>query len=520
MDAGKRPDETRGVTGNAGGTDNQHNDEQANNMSQLIKPYWQNYIGGEWLDASGGQRLTVENPATEETIAEVALATAQDVDKAVAAARACVDSRALVAMRPMDRGRMVIEMGRKLRERKEEIAQLITLDCGKRISEARSEVEGSARYFEYYGGMAEKIEGRYIPLGDGYVDYVVPYPYGVTAHIIPWNFPNQMVARSLAPALTAGNAAVIKLSEIDPLSGFIYAELAQEVGFPVGSVNILCGLGSEAGAALAAHPGIDHIVFTGSVPTGQSIMRAAAQNIIPCVMELGGKSPSIVFPDADLDNVIANSMAGIFLNCGQVCDAMSRLVVHDTVYDEVLERMVSATNALSIGPGIDDHDITPLVSAAQLNKVADYVQIGINEGARAVTGGKPVGQGPGHFMAPTILVDVSADMRVNREEIFGPVLSVLRFSNAKQAIDIANSTDYGLAAVIFTNDLDRAIWCTERLDAGQVHVNEWGVGGIETPFGGFKKSGYGREKGVESLSNYYQSKNVGYKRLSDGRTGD
>ncbi len=488
-------------------------------MSEEVKAYWQNYIGGDWVDASDGGRITVENPATGETLAEVARGTADDIDLAVAAARRCVDARSLVAMRPWDRGRMVVEMGRKLRERKEEIARLVTLDCGKRISEALSEVEGSARYFEFYGSMAEKIEGRYVPLGDGYVDYVVPYPYGVTAHIIPWNFPNQMVARSLAPALTAGNAAVIKTAELDPLSAYVYGELAAEVGFPDGTVNIVCGLGNEAGAALAAHPGVDQIVFTGSVPTGISIMQAAAVNVVPCVMELGGKSPSLVFADADLDNVVANSMAGIFMNSGQVCDAMSRLVVEDKVYDEVLERMVAATEELSIGPGIEDAEITPLISSRQLDRVEGYALNGVQEGARAATGGRRLEGRPGHYMAPTILDGVTADMRVNREEIFGPVLSMLRFSNAEEAVAIANGTDYGLAAVIFTNDLDRAIWCTERLDAGQVHVNEWGVGGIETPFGGFKKSGYGREKGVEALSSYYQSKNVGYKRLSDGRIG-
>lgn len=489
-------------------------------MNVEVQPYWQNYIGSKWVDAAEGERLAVENPATGEILAEVARATAKDVDKAVAAARACVDSRALVGMRPMDRGRLVIEMGRRMRERAEEIARLITLDCGKRISEARSEVEGSARYFEYYGGMAEKIEGRYIPLGDGYVDYVVPYPYGVTAHIVPWNFPNQMVARSLAPALTAGNAAVVKTAELDPLSAYVYGELAEEVGFPEGAVNIICGYGEDAGAALARHPDIDHIVFTGSVPTGKSILRAAAENVIPCVMELGGKSPSIVFPDADMDNVVANSLAGIFMNSGQVCDAMSRLIVHDSVYDEVVERMRAATESLRIGPGVDDCEITPLISASQLDRVEGYAKNGVEEGARAVTGGRRLDNSTGYFMMPTILADVKPGMHVNKEEIFGPVLSVLRFSSAAEAIEIANGTDYGLAAVIFTNDLDRAIWCTERLDAGQVHINEWGVGGIETPFGGFKKSGYGREKGIESLSNYYRSKNVGYKRLSSGRVGD
>jgi len=410
---------------------------------------------------------------------------------------------------------MLIEMGRRLRERKADIAHLVTLDCGKRISEAMSEVEGSARYLEFYGGMADKIEGRYVPLGDGYVDYVVPCPYGVTAHVIPWNYPNQMVARSLAPALAAGNATIVKTPELDPISACVYAELAEEVGLPEGAVNILCGYGPEAGAALTSHPGVDQIVFTGSIPTGQAIMRAAAANVVPCVLELGGKSPGIVFPDADMDVVITDAQAGIFMNSGQVCDAMSRLVVHASLCDEVVERMAETAKNLSIGPGIDDCEITPLVSDTQLDRVEGYALSGVQEGACAVAGGRRVDDVAGYYMAPTVLADVTPDMRVNREEIFGPVLSVLRFETAEQAIAIANGTDYGLAAVIYTNDLDRAIWCTERLDAGQVHVNEWGVGGIETPFGGFKKSGIGREKGVESLANYYQSKNVGFKRLGN-----
>ena len=482
-------------------------------MTARMKDYWQNYIGGRWVDGSGGERITVMDPATDKPLTEAALATAADADWAVAAARKCVASRALIDMRPMDRGRMIVDMGRKLREWKEEIATLIAMDAGKRISEARGEIEGSARYFEFYGGMAEKIEGRYIPLGDGYVDYVVPYPYGVSAHIIPWNFPNNMIARSLSAALAAGNACVVKAAELAPTSAYVFAELAEEVGFPEGAVNILCGYGTEAGAALACHRDVDQIVFTGSVATGKKIAHAAAENLIPAVLELGGKSPGIVLPDADMDNVIANAQAGIFLNAGQCCDAMSRLVVQDSVYDEVVDRLASMANSLSVGPGMEDADIAPLISADQLTRVDNYAQIGVQQGARAAAGGRKL-ERDGYFMAPTILADVTPDARVNREEIFGPVLSVLRFGDVTEALEIANGTDYGLAAVVFTNDLDTAIWCTERLDAGQVHVNEWGVGGVETPFGGFKNSGIGREKGVEALSSYYQSKNVGYRRLS------
>lgn len=481
-------------------------------MNRPMKDYWKNYIGGKWVDGSDGGRVTLLNPATGKPLAEAARATAADVDSAVAAARKCVRSRALVDMRPMDRGRMVSEMGRLLRARTEEIATLISLDAGKRISEARGEVEGSAKYFEYYGGLAARIEGRYIPLGGGYVDFVVPYPYGVSAHIIPWNFPLNMIARSMSAALAAGNACVVKLPELDPTAGYVLAELAEQVGLPEGAVNLICGLGEEAGAALASHSDIDQVVFTGSVATGRKVAHAAAESLIPAVLELGGKSPGIVYADADMDNVIANTQAGIFMNSGQCCDAMSRLVVHDSVYDETIDRLGEMAKGLSIGAGMDDPDITPLISAEQLARVDNYAQIGVQEGARAIAGGRRIDR-DGFFMAPTILVDVDPSSRVNKEEIFGPVLSVLRFSDPREAVEIANGTEFGLAAVVFTNDLDRAIWTTERLDAGQVHVNEWGVGGVETPFGGFKNSGIGREKGAEALASYYQSKNVGMKRL-------
>lgn len=477
-----------------------------------MKDYWRNYINGKWVDGSEGGRITLLNPATGRPLAEVARATTADVDSAVAAARRCVASRALIDLRPMARGRMVAEIARKLRERSEEIATLISLDAGKRISEARGEVEGSAKYFEYYGGLAAQIEGKYIPLGDGYVDYVVPYPYGVSAHIIPWNFPLNMIARSLSAALAAGNACVVKLPELDPTAGYVLAELAEEVGLPEGAVNLICGYGPEAGAALAGHSDIDQIVFTGSVITGRKVAHAAAENLIPAVLELGGKTPGIVYADADMENVVAQTKAGIFYNSGQCCDTMSRLLVHDSIYDETVDRLAAMANGLSVGAGMEDPDITPLISAEQLDKVDNYAKIGVQQGARAVAGGRKLDR-DGNFMAPTILADVSPEDRVNKEEIFGPVLSVLRFSDPREALEIANGTEYGLAAVVFTNDLDRAIWTTERLEAGQVHVNEWGVGGVETPFGGFKNSGIGREKGVEALASYYQSKNVGIRRL-------
>jgi aldehyde dehydrogenase (NAD+) len=478
-----------------------------------IKSSWRNLIGGKWVDGGGGERIPVENPATRETVAEIARATADDVDRAVRAAAACHRSGALTDMRPGDRGRMIVDCARLLRARKDEIAEVLTLEQGKSLAESLIEIEGTARYFEYYGGMADKIEGRYIPLGKGYADYTVPVPYGVSAQIIPWNFPLEMIGRGLAPALAAGNAVVVKTPELTPLSSTFIAEICQEVGLPDGAVNMLAGYGGEAGAALASHPDVNQIVFTGSVATGKKIAHAAAENIVPAVLELGGKSAGIVYADADMDAVVESTRWGIFFNSGQVCSAMSRLVVHESVHDEVVSRIVDMAEGLSIGPGIDNNEITPVVSGPQLDKIENHALGAVQEGAAAATGGRRVPDAPGHFMTPTILTGVTADMTVNREEIFGPVLAVLRFKDEAEALDIANGTEFGLAAGVFTRDLDRAVRVAEKLDAGSVFVNEWYAGGVETPFGGTKKSGIGREKGLDGLANYTQAKNVGIRKI-------
>ncbi len=469
-------------------------------------------IGGEWCDGATGEVITTEDPATGEPLAEVSRALPADVDRAVAIARTCVDNRVLVDLRPADRGRLLIDVARALRERAEEFARLITLDSGKSIGQAADEVEGSARYFEFYGGQAEHLRGEYIPLGRDFVDYVVPVPYGVSAQIIPWNYPLEMTARSLAPAFAAGNASVVKAPELDPLPVILLGELLADAGLPPGSFNIVTGYGHDAGAHLTAHPGVDQIVFTGSVVTGQSIMRAAAGNVVPTVMELGGKSAGVVFADADLDAVTESVRWGSFLNSGQACNLMSRLVVERAVYDEVVERVVELVESFTVGPGIDGHFATPLIAASQLDRVAAYARTGGDEGGKLVAGGEPVDR-PGHFMAPPVFAGVTPEMTIAREEIFGPVLSVMPFDGEAEAIDVANGTDYGLAAGVFTADLDRALLLADRLEAGQVYVNEWYAGGVETPFGGFKHSGFGREKGAEALANYHQSKNVGIRRL-------
>lgn len=478
-------------------------------MPHDIRPYWQNFIDGTWADGADESRITVTDPATARPIAEVARALPEDVDRAVAAARRCFESRVLQDMRPNLRGELMFEVADQLEHLADEIATVECFDNGKSLAAGQAEVALTQRYMRYYGGMADKLEGRQIPLGDGLLDYTLHVPYGVSAQIVPWNGPLPVGARSVACALVTGNTVVLKSPEDSPLSLFLFAEACARAGLPKGAVNIICGYGHDAGAALAAHPDIDHIVFTGSVETGKSVLRSAAERVIPCVMELGGKSGGIVHSDADLNQTAASAARGIFHHTGQICSAGSRLIVHRSIHDELVERIATLAAKRSVGPGIEGCDMGPLISARQLERVETLCRIGVEEGATLVTGGKRVEGLPGHFMAPTIFTGVRPDMRIAREEFFGPVLVVLPFDTPEEAITIANGTDYGLAAGVYTRDLRLAHWTADRLVAGQVYVNEWWAGGVETPFGGMKRSGYGREKGQEALLGYVQTKNVG-----------
>lgn len=474
-----------------------------------IKTYWQNFIDGQWVDGASNERIAIENPATGQQIAEVARAMPADVDRAVAAARKRFKARTLIDMRPMARGALLLEIAAQMRALADEIALVECLDNGKTLAAGKNEAMAASRYFSYYGGATDKIEGRMIPLGAGYVDYTVPAPYGVSAQIVPWNFPLQIAARSVACALATGNTVVLKSPELSPLSCYFIAEACKRAGVPDGAVNLLCGYGHDTGAAMVSHKDIDHIVFTGSLKTGQFILRAAAERVIPCVMELGGKSAGIVFPDADLDQVAASTAIGIFTNAGQVCSAAARLVVHRSRHDEVVAKIAARAKALSIGPGIEGKDLGPLISAAQRDKVEGMCLAAAQEGAAAVTGGRRVDGLPGHFMQPTVFASVTPEMTIAREEVFGPVLAVQVYDDPEEAIALANGTEYGLCAGVYTRDLRQAHWAADRLVAGQVFVNEWFAGGIETPFGGTKRSGYGREKGQEALLSYVQTKNVG-----------
>ena len=482
-------------------------------MNEQIQPYWQNYVNGKWIDGGAG-RLMVENPGTGMPLAEIALADSADIDAAIAAASACHASGVLTAMRPVERGRMVGAMGRYLLQHIDEIANVLTLESGKPYWESVIEVEGAARYFEYYGSQADTVEGRSIPLGADYLDFTIYEPFGVSAQIIPWNYPVEMTARGIAAALATGNACVVKTPELDPLSCHWLALSAEAAGLPDGALNILCGYGHEAGAALAGHADIGNVVFTGSVETGIKVATAAAANVKPAILELGGKSAAIVMPDADLDNFMESVRWGIFFNAGQVCSAMSRVIAHADVHDEVVERCVALAESLSVGPGIERRDFGPnmgaMVSDGQRDRAEGLVANAVAEGAQVASGGHRLNL-PGAFLAPTIISAVTPEMEIAGTEVFGPVLSVLKTDSEDAALDIANSTEYGLVGGIFTADIDKAHRAARRIRAGQIFINEWFAGGVETPFGGFGKSGYGREKGREALWNYVQTKNIAYR---------
>ena len=462
-------------------------------------------VDGESVPAAAAERFETVDPATGEPIAAVARARAEDIDRAVGAASAALaDWRATP---PEERGRLMAAVAERIRDEQERLALLETRDNGKPLSHARADVETCARYFEYYGGVADKVHGDSIPLTDEYVDYTVREPLGVTAQIIPWNLPTNLFGRSVAPALATGNVAVVKPAEQTPLTAVEVGRLATEVGVPDGVLNVVPGFGAEAGAPLAGHADVDGVSFTGSVPTGIEVATSAVENVTNVHLELGGKSPNVVYPDAHLDTAVESTMTGIFANAGQVCSAGSRLIVHEDIKAEFLDELVSRVEAMEIDAGETDPDMGPLVSAEQFEKVTDYLAVGRAEAGEPVVGGSALDR-DGYFVEPTVFDGVDNDMRIAREEIFGPVLSVIEFSTEAEATELANDTDYGLVAGIHTQDVGRAHRFARDVEAGQVYVNEWFAGGEETPFGGVKKSGFGREKGLAAVDAYTELKNV------------
>jgi aldehyde dehydrogenase (NAD+) len=467
------------------------------------------FIAGAPHAHASGEYFATTDPATGEPLAKAARCQAEDVDLAVRSAADAFLRWQRVS--PSDRGRVLMRIAAAIRENAAVLAHTETLDNGKPLSQAEADIEISARYFEFYGGLADKMHGSTIPLGHSHHCYTVPEPFGVTAHVLPWNAPLHQAARALAPALATGNTAVAKPAEATPLTCLALARLAVEAGLPPGALNVVPGYGREAGASLVAHPLVRKVTFTGSTRTGREVMRSAGDRLIPLTLELGGKSPNIIFADADLGAAVAGAWRAVNHNAGQVCSAGSRLLVEASVHDEVLGRLAEINARSTIGPGIEDPDIGALTTTEQLERVTGYIELGIQEGAEVVSGGDRPSEPrlqSGNFVEPTIFARVDNDMRIAREEIFGPVLCVIAFEGEEEAVRIANDSSFGLVAGVWTESLRRAHAVAAALEVGTVFVNDWFAGGVQAPFGGVKESGYGREKGVAAAWHYVQSKTV------------
>lgn len=469
-----------------------------------------NFIGGKWVEPAGGESLPVIAPSDGKPFAEIARGTAADIDAAVSAARAAFEGR-WGKTPAFERGRLLAAMGRRILQHGDELVELEARDTGKPMKQARNDIEVASRYFEFYAGAADKIHGETIPFLTGFQVMILREPRGVTGHIIPWNYPAQMFARTVASTLAAGNAAVIKPAEEACMSCLKMTEYLAELGLPAGVLNLVTGLGEEAGAALSAHPGIDLISFTGSPQVGTLVQTAAAKNHLPCILELGGKSPQVVFEDADLDRAAEVTIAAIVQNAGQTCSAGSRALVQETIYGEFTDALAARFAALDTGPHDLDLDCGPLISAAQKKRVETYLATAAADRIETLATGRLDERAPttGYYVPPTLLGRVPPAHVLAREEIFGPVLAAIAFTDEDDAIRIANATDFGLVAGVWTENGGRQMRLAKAIRAGQVFVNGYGAGGgVELPFGGFRHSGHGREKGLESLREYTVAKTV------------
>jgi aldehyde dehydrogenase (NAD+) len=459
------------------------------------------FIDGQWVAAASGETIPVMSPVTGEAFAAIARGRAVDVDTAVRAAQ-----RALAGlwgrMTATERGRILSKLAQGVADNAELLARLEAEDTGKPLTTARNDMQVLARYFEYYGGAADKVHGQVIPFLDGYSVSVLREPHGVTGHIIPWNYPAQILGRTLAPALAMGNAAVLKPAEDACLSTLEVARLAADVGLPEGALNIVTGYGHEAGAALASHPGINFVTFTGSIEVGTLVQQAAARNAVKCVLELGGKSPQIIFADADLARALPIILKAIIQNTGQTCTAGSRLLVQRDIYEEFLARVADGFAALRVGTPEMDLDCGPVVNRSQFDRVNAMVEAAMREGTPVLAQGTLATGLPsgGYFVRPVLFGDVPRQSALAQHEVFGPVLGAFAFDDEADAIALANDTDYGLLAAVWTENGGRQQRVAKAMRCGQVFINCYGAGGgVELPFGGVKKSGHGREKGFLAL---------------------
>jgi aldehyde dehydrogenase (NAD+) len=468
------------------------------------------FINNKWEAPATGETIPVVDPSTGEVFTQIARGTAPDIDRAIAAARAAFDGP-WGKMPAFERGRLLHKFSQKILDHHEELAQIEARDTGKPLKQARADITVTSRYFEFYAGSCDKLHGTTIPFLDGFTVMTLREPFGVTGHVLPWNYPAQMFGRSLGGALAAGNATVLKPAEDACLSHLRLVELMAEVGFPGGVVNVVPGFGYEAGSALSAHTGIDHMSFTGSTATGAMVAQAAAKNHIGCIMELGGKSPQVVFADADLDAALPVLANGIIQNAGQTCSAGSRLLVEQSRYDEVVEKLGARMNALRVGGSQQDLDCGPIIRKSQMDRVKSFLKIADDDGLKIAGKGSVSPDAPkgGYFIAPHLIRDVPSQHTLAQDEIFGPVMVAMPFKDEADALRLANGTAYGLNCGVWTSDGGKQMRLAKGIRSGQVYINNFGAGGgTELPFGGVKHSGHGREKGFEALYGFTSVKTV------------
>ena len=468
------------------------------------------FIGGHWQPGTGGQTMLMIEPSTGTPIGTIACGTANDIDLAVCKARETFE-QTWRKVAPAERGRMMTRLSRLILEHEDELTQLEARDTGKPVSQARRDIKAAARYFEYYAGACDKIHGEIIPYEPGYTVMVFREPLGVTGHILPWNYPAQQFGRTIGPSLAAGNTVVLKPAEDACLSILRMTQLSEQAGFPPGTINVVPGRGNGAGSALAGHAGIDFISFTGSPEVGTKIQELAAANHIGCTLELGGKSPQIIFDDADLDAALGCVVSGILQNTGQTCSASSRVLVQDGIFEEFQKGLVERFAEVSFGHHDRDLQCGPLISRKQRDRVAELTNAAIEDGVPVMfrvpePANLPEG---GFYFAPIIFGPIDRSAKIAREEVFGPVLVVLRFSDEADAVALANGTEYGLIAAVWSRDADRLTRVAREMRCGQVFMNNYGAGGgVELPFGGVKRSGHGREKGMEAIHEFTAVKTI------------